>query len=594
MKQLWMKLLCAFALLPSSGSSLLMAQECRPSTFAGAFDGEVTLCQNWNAGQQQTFWFLSQGSQIIPYRWFLALEQAGSSEPFRNNEHMDALRYLPQLPTPMNPDGLPIGFTWDNAIGDEDFQSIADEWLGLTCSACHTGQVEFGEHKILIDGTPAMADFEAFMHALADALQETLNDEARFHRFANAVLDAPNQDNKARLREQLAVMTAIRQEWNALNAGDSLYGFARLDAIGAIFNAVTVTALGIPDNQQSANAPVSYPFIWDTPQHDVVQWNGSVPNKGAGALGRNIGEVLGVFGALDLDTRLLPPKPGHSTSVNIPHLGQLEALLWKLESPLWPETLLPPIDRSNEALGRAAFEEHCLQCHHDIDRSDPQRRIKAELTGVEELGTDPGMAANFANRRSKSGKLRRRPKNYLTGFDRFGKQQSGVDFLGYAVAGTIIYGLIHDPKETLTAINAGREEKAGLLGKARVPLVIAGKARSQIKEFTQELRGDEDAPSPLVYKARPLNGIWATAPYLHNGSVRTMRQLLQPPQQREKTFRVGSRKYAPEDVGFVNEGEYLFDTTLLGNSNLGHDYGAADLQANPEKLNALIEYLKTL
>lgn len=594
MKQLWLKSLCAFTLLPFGGSSILMAQECRPSTFDGALDSEVTLCQNWNAGQQQTFWFLSQGSQIIPYRWFLALEQAGSNEPFRSNEHMDALRYLPQQPTPMNPDGFPIGFTWGNAIGDEDFQTIADEWLGLTCSACHTGQVEFGEHKILIDGAPAMADFEAFMRALADALQETLNDEARFDRFANAVLEAPDQNSKARLREQLAVMTAIRQEWNALNAGDSLYGFARLDAIGAIFNAVTVTALGIPDNQKSANAPVSYPFIWDTPQHDVVQWNGSVPNKGAGALGRNIGEVLGVFGALDLDTRLLPPKPGHSTSVNIPHLGQLEALLWKLESPLWPEKLLPPIDRSNEALGRSAFEEHCLQCHHDIDRSDPQRRIKAELTRIDKLGTDPGMATNFADRRYKSGKLRRRPKNYLTGFDRFGRQEGGVAFLGYAVAGTIVYGLIHDPKETVKAIKAGREEKSGVLGSVRVPLRIAGKARSQVKEFTQGLRGDENAPSPLVYKARPLNGIWATAPYLHNGSVRTMRQLLLPPQLRETTFRVGSREYAPVDIGFVNEGGYLFDTALRGNSNLGHDYGAADLQANPEKLDALIEYLKTL
>ena len=91
-------------------------------------------------------------------------------------------------------------------------------------------------------------------------------------------------------------MIGIRQAWNDRNRGDHPYGFARLDAIGAIFNEVTVSAMHVPGNRKSANAPVSYPFIWDTPQHDRVQWNGSVENAGPGALGRNVGEVLGVFG----------------------------------------------------------------------------------------------------------------------------------------------------------------------------------------------------------------------------------------------------------------------------------------------------------
>ncbi len=98
--------------------SISRAQGCTPSTFAGSFGGEVTLCQNWDAEEQQEFWFLSQGSQIIPYAWFLALEQADGEALFRDSAHMDGFRYLPQRPTAMNPDGLPIGFTKDSARGN--------------------------------------------------------------------------------------------------------------------------------------------------------------------------------------------------------------------------------------------------------------------------------------------------------------------------------------------------------------------------------------------------------------------------------------------------------------------------------------------
>ena len=242
---------------------------------------------------------------------------------------MDGFRYLPQRPTAMNPDALPIGFTRDGARGNDAYEDIADEWLGMTCAACHTGQVEFGSSKMLVDGAPTMADFEGFMRALVEALQATLEDDEKFDRFATRVLGSSSamSDARAVLRQQLAEITEIRRAWNRRNEGDHPYGFGRLDAIGAIFNEVAAAALGAPENRRSANAPVSYPFIWDTPQHDRVQWNGSVENKRAGSLGRNVGEVLGVFGSLTLNTALLPhQKKGHKSSVDIGHLGQLEKL----------------------------------------------------------------------------------------------------------------------------------------------------------------------------------------------------------------------------------------------------------------------------
>ena len=92
------------------------------------------------------------------------------------------------------------------------------------------------------------------------------------------------------------------------------------------------------------------------------------------------------------------------------------------------------------------------------------------------------------------------------------------------------------------------------------------------------------------YWSSSLDGVWARSPYLHNGSVRTMRELLTPPGERPKSFRRGSRNYDPETLGFTDEGYFQFDTTLPGNGNGGHDYGTR--LSDGEKAD-LMEYLKS-
>ena len=93
------------------------------------------------------------------------------------------------------------------------------------------------------------------------------------------------------------------------------------------------------------------------------------------------------------------------------------------------------------------------------------------------------------------------------------------------------------------------------------------------------------------YWAASLAGVWARSPYLHNGSVRTMQGLLTSPAERAKSFRRGSRVYDSRQMGYTDEGDYLFDTTRAGNSCAGHDYGT-DLSTGRKR--ELIEYLKTL
>jgi hypothetical protein len=93
------------------------------------------------------------------------------------------------------------------------------------------------------------------------------------------------------------------------------------------------------------------------------------------------------------------------------------------------------------------------------------------------------------------------------------------------------------------------------------------------------------------YIAPTLSGVWARSPYLHNGSVRTLQQLLTSPDQRAKSFHRGSRVYDEQALGYTDEGAYVLDTSASGNSSLGHDYGT---RLTAEEKQDLIEYLKTL
>jgi hypothetical protein len=93
------------------------------------------------------------------------------------------------------------------------------------------------------------------------------------------------------------------------------------------------------------------------------------------------------------------------------------------------------------------------------------------------------------------------------------------------------------------------------------------------------------------YWAPTLSGVWARSPYLHNGSIRTMRELLNSPGQRAQSFHRGSRVFDEKEMGYTDEGAYVLDTSGSGNSNSGHDYGTK-LRENEKR--DLIEYLKTL
>jgi hypothetical protein len=534
----------------------------------------VYLDQNWSPADSQRFYFTSQGAQILPYDWFLHLEQAGNDQLFRDTKNMLALRYLPQKPDPMNPDGLPVGFVTD--------EGKDRAWLGFNCSACHTGEVHYKGVAYRVDGAPALADTTGFLRGVTAALVATRDQSDKFDRFAKKVLSTKDGPvARETLKAQLTLVIDRREGYNARNfpPGD-LAGNGRIDAFGAILNEVFHNAVPAKDltsntaNTKPANAPTSIPHLWDAPQHDLLQWNGSARNGGpgnVGALARNTGEVLGVFGDFEI-----PEKPGpfgYPSSVRTRNLIALEDWLTTLWSPEWPKDF-PPIDPAKRDKGRTLFEKNCLDCHKDIDRKDPRRKVVAQMRWT---GTDPLMDDNFTGRVGKAGKLQGAWSMFLPLVgQKLPPDAAGGLMLSNAVIGTIVGSPFHPPADDLSTVELTHREK---------PVPRPGVVEAP-------------APGPR-YKGRPLNGIWATAPYLHNGSVPSLDALLRPAKDRPQSFTVGSREFDPEVVGFKQDAKGMFTFRVVdeagkpipGNSNVGHEYGGA---LSAEERGQLLEYLKSL
>jgi hypothetical protein len=609
--------------------------------------------QGWDPRDSVWFYTTTQGSNLLPYDFFLELEQRDRPAMFKENENMVRYGYLPQKSTKNNPDGLPVGFVKDR-YGKK-------EHLGFTCAACHTSQVNYKDMGIRIDGGPAGADMQTFVMELGAALKATLDDPKKKSTFIERVKarkmnyvsgeDDLIEGDLRKYSHRIAL-------YEKINFSSTPYGYSRLDAFGRIYNRVLEHVLNSSDGAElqellrdvikdpkereailkkandilgrpqrdhlverfaepgnlsdeqwdklrkkifhDADAPVSYPFLWDIAQHDYVQWNGLASNKGLGPVGRNTGEVIGVFGTLEWEKKsdLHParhlvagftgqgffqnPYFTFNSSVNLRNLRRIEEHLGKLRSPQWPRNIipLPPDHRDRRARGMGLFNDYCSGCHAPIKRDDPNRRVIAHMSGLNDIKTDRAMAENSEARTGLIGILRNHRGFSDVSSKPINDQYAPISKILTSATGSVV---------------ATPEKDKGFL--LRWGYWIYDLAAAFLKNKVtsgEEPKGIFDIDDKgnrrflLSYKARPLNGIWATAPYLHNGSVPTLYDLLlpkQPPgsksdgEYRPDEFLVGSREFDPEKVGFKYM-DYIgqkFDTSKKGNSNAGHEYGASRL-----------------
>ncbi len=653
--------------------------------FGESYSTPIYLPQGWSEADSLWYYNTTQGSNLLPYDLFMALEMPDSEELVRSNAVFDRYRYLPQKPTFFNPDGLAVGFVKDTYQGKD--------YIGYTCAACHTGQINYKVQAIRIDGGPAVADMVGYLTLLQQSMEMTLNNENKRARFVDAVLKrGEGYNDKLAVIDDLSEWTGIIQNYNIINHSSVDYGYARLDAFGRIYNRVlqhvinkdqarTVmlmttnsNALGsermltseqvervlegvdstVIGNKQFSiiverllsaepgyprlsnkqilrlrnalfnepDAPVSYPFLWDITHSDYIQWNGLANNAGLGPLGRNAGEVTGVFATLDwkqakagfnLGAKLSgqdnkSKRIDFTSSINLVNLKRLEGQLRSLQSPVWPEQILGSIDKEKAQKGQLIYARYCQSCHEVIQRDDWNRIAVAKMSSIENIGTDKKMATNSVVYKGKSGNFQ----------DTY--QSTGV--------GDIIMGEEAPVAMILTATTkasvATPDADKWIVRRWLDWLYTLGASffENKIKPSIKQGNYIPDTTanpfnSLLSYKARPLNGIWATAPYLHNGSVPTLYDLLLPADKRSELFCVGRREIDIEKVGIIvdrdadnNEVDTQCDNkgtrflaNRLSNLNSGHEYAAGKTPQpsgqtlpalNDEERWQLLEYMKQL
>jgi hypothetical protein len=567
---------CIFAIAVVTTTALACAM---PTRIATAADSPTFLDQGWSKEIRELYYYTPQGSRFIPYAWFMALEVADGQGMFADPAHFQKYGFIASDgPHPLNPGGLPIGFAID-PVGPKPGAAstgvdLVDptkvgQYLGITCAACHTSSISINGRAIRIEGGASHVDFDRFYADLADAVTRTVFDPAKFQRFAMRVLGHLLPTAVADLGQKLAY-------FEVKIAGDAMVrlpaiasGFGRVDALTQSINAIAVTAQSDPVNLRPVNAPTRFPSLWLSPDLEFVQWNPIAANP----IGRNGGEVLGVFGSTTLTG---DPKSWFTSTLLIKQLQALESWLAALKPPKWDENIFGAIDASLARSGEELFRRECMSCHNapPYRRTDPAanlfRKTFIEIGRVDYrvIGTDPVYFESLLQRLVRT--------NTATALVHGGQAAVPAAVYFTNTTGAVIARAMEDAGLT-------DAEKAALSGFRFRPPALPGGAPVPYA-----------APSLTDLKAGPLAGVWTTGPYLHNGSVPTVYELLSPVAERRAVFWTGGRELDRDRLGFASDeapGRFRFDTSVPGNRNTGHLYPAQGF-TRTERL-AIIEYLKT-
>jgi hypothetical protein len=565
--------------------------------------------QGWSAADRETFYTTSQGSHLMPYAWFKALERTDVDEPFAADK-LHRYGFLDHDVSQANPEGLPVGFVIDGPV--------ASGQLGLTCAACHTGQFEYAQggvvHAMRIDGAPAKTDAQQFLADLLAASRATLAEPARFDTFAKAVLGPSYTAAKAaQVKDGLGKWVAQFGEFMDISLpAASPWGPGRLDAFGMIFNRIAARDLGIRDNYKVADAPVRYPFLWNASRQDRTQWNGGVQNGlYIQALGRNAGEVLGVFADF-APHRIVPPTPlapaiidFKNNSISFAGLQTLEEKIAVLRPPPWPREIFG-LDEQLAAKGKPLFDANCGSCHAVQASLDLPGLWRTPILAV---GTDPKMLMN-SQRTAQPGLMLGALMPPPAIGARISDPAKAGDLLATAVVGTLLAEAFIPPIPSPTKLaqsgvfRALRKDFAEHFPGENLDTLLDPRLLTkavELKAFIDARLSNMFSPPPAVagaaYESRVLDGVWAVAPYLHNGSVPNLWELMKLAKDRKSSFMVGSRIFDPKNVGYaVDEspfktGVFLADpANANGNGNGGHEFGAG---LTDDERWAIIEYLKT-
>ncbi|WP_052692104.1 di-heme-cytochrome C peroxidase [Teredinibacter purpureus] len=607
----------------------------------------------WGKNDSEWFYHASQGTATIPIpsQWFTALEAPKSSPwflPF-GQEKMFLEEYVYQLGFIKSPNNvLPIGMATTPSMYFEgvDREETA---VGFTCAACHTGQLTKNGTRYVIDGGPATTDLGLFTSSLGAALGQTILSSklnimnGRFERFSQNVLGSNNNVvTRNQLKKDLAAtLKNIATQQDVIHVTE---GFTRLDALNRIGNQVFANDEPYHGNYQPIDAPVNYPHIWTTSWFNWVQYDASIMQP----LIRNTGEALGVAAFVETQKSDIPAQDLVQFSSSIPVANLYDIERWiagtypdfdssnprinGLQAPQWPGAFTK-IDAEKAQNGADLYLELCQTCHlptmdkpefwrdhwatieytqHNEQKETVEKYIDVKIIPLQVIDTDPAQANVLTHRTVNTKNLDLNvdvctwsPKEIQADVNPQPRNPSELTYVDFRDSSNTSFALalgafVQHTNNQWFAQNYINEQQQPLYEGLRPNCLQAGKG----------------------YKARPLNGIWATAPYLHNGSVATVYDLLSD--ERPIFIELGDLEFDDRHIGITqsehvkqlnknanhlpvkhmedyDQGRFVLDTREPGNFNTGHLFSERDgnrktigRKLSEEEKLALIEYLKTL
>jgi hypothetical protein len=289
---------------------------------------------------------------------------------------------------------------------------------------------------------------------------------------------------------------------------------------------------------------------------------------------RNLTETMGVFMSINL--RAKSPGEGlFESNAAIRELQEVENLLTRLAPPKWPEEIFGRIDRDKARSGKDLFVALCSSCHNawPYTWTEPnkygKRFILVGLIPQSYVGTDPNQFETI-----REYVITRQLSPYMPGpFKDKDLVPTGDMYVGNVKAVL---------ESAIARARIPEADMANLLGYRELPT---------------------PRPPMKVYKAAPRDGVWATPPFMHNGSVPNLYEVLVPARERTKKFCLG-REFDPVKVGLdttCRPGTFELDTELRGNSNAGHSFqdgprgdGIIGPLLTDEQRWAIVEYLKSI
>jgi hypothetical protein len=481
----------------------------------------------WSADDLEFFLHGSMSTEVVPERVLRAFIKT-----YPDLFPASDLAYLGLIPDPQF--GWPIGFSRKNEVKHLGGQSA----VGINCASCHVAQItsSAGKEPVRILGATSHFNVEAFFGAVLVSTFKT-SEPANMKLFLNAyfanpALDATWEAQQAKITERMAA--------DPFGAKEAAPGELHQIAPGEL--ELGKDAAGLPDLAHSmlklfhnVRAALHVP---DQPPDKVPPASGP---------GRN--DAFGLLSAALLNR----PQPYAPIKFG---------LVWNVDQRTWVHwdgNTKSPIARNLLAslgLGAPLHGKHA-----DLDFATVKRQ------------TDLSESI--------------RPPKYPFAIDRAAAKRGAAHFESKCAS---CHGGPESDKRLYSIAEIGTDPHRAEL--------FTEKQAEGFNKFLAELEAVGYEPpkefgvrSTGKYFAASLGGVWARSPYLHNGSVRTMQDLLTAPAQRAKTFHRGSQEYDANQMGYTDSGVYVFDTAGEGNSNAGHDYGT---KLSAEQKRELMEYLKTL